>query len=40
MYVPVHFEATDVGWCHALIRREPFALLIGVDQAGSPFATH
>ncbi len=40
MYIPSHFEAADVAWCHALIRREPFALLIGVDQAGAPFATH
>ena len=40
MYIPAHFEAADVAWCHALIRREPFALLIGVDHAGAPFATH
>jgi transcriptional regulator len=40
MYIPAHFEASDVAWCHALIRREPFALLIGVDHAGAPFATH
>ena len=40
MYIPAHFEASDVAWCHALIRREPFALLIGVDHTGAPFATH
>ena len=40
MYVPKHFEAPDVAWCHALIRREPFAVLVGVDEWGAPFATH
>jgi transcriptional regulator len=40
VYVPKHFDASDVAWCHAHIRREPFALLVGVDQAGAPFATH
>ena len=40
MYVPRHFDASDVAWCHALIRREPFAILVGVDEAGAPFATH
>jgi transcriptional regulator len=40
MYVPKLFEASDVAWCHDLIRREPFAILVGVDQTGAPFATH
>jgi transcriptional regulator len=40
VYVPKHFDASDVAWCHALVRREPFALLVGVDEAGAPFATH
>jgi len=40
MYVPKHFEVTDVAWCHDLMRREPFAVLVGTDQAGVPFATH
>jgi transcriptional regulator len=40
VYVPKHFDASDVAWCHAHIRREPFAILVGVDQAGAPFATH
>ena len=40
MYIPKHFEAPDVAWCHDLIRREPFAILVGIDQAGAPLATH
>ena len=40
MYIPKHFDASDVAWCHAHIRREPFAILVGVDDAGAPFATH
>jgi transcriptional regulator len=40
MYVPAHFAAPDVAWCHALIRREPFAVLVGVDETGAPFASH
>ena len=40
MYVPKQFDASDVAWCHALIRREPFAILVGVDERGAPFATH
>ena len=40
MYVPKHFDAADVAWCHALIRREPFAILVGVDESSAPFATH
>jgi transcriptional regulator len=40
VYVPQHFRAPDVAWCHRLIRREPFALLVGVDAGGAPFATH
>jgi transcriptional regulator len=40
MYVPKHFDASDVAWCHALIRQEPFAVLVGVDPEGAPFATH
>ena len=40
MYVPKQFDAPDVAWCHDLIRREPFAILVGVDQGGAPFATH
>jgi transcriptional regulator len=40
MYIPKQFEAPDVAWCQDLIRREPFAILVGVDPGGAPFATH
>ena len=40
VYVPKPFDAPDVAWCHELIRREPFAILVGVDPGGAPFATH
>jgi transcriptional regulator len=40
MYIPAHFDASDVPWCHALIRKEPFAILVGVNERGAPFATH
>jgi transcriptional regulator len=40
MYVPKHFGAPDDGWCHALIGRESFALLVSTGADGAPFATH
>ncbi|HLE43465.1 MAG TPA: FMN-binding negative transcriptional regulator [Methylomirabilota bacterium] len=40
MYVPKPFEVADPAWCHALIRAESFGTLVGVDEAGAPFATH
>jgi transcriptional regulator len=40
MYVPKLFEPADPAWCHDLMRREPFAILVGVDPSGVPFATH
>jgi transcriptional regulator len=40
VYVPPHFDASDPAWCHALIRREPFGVLVSVDATGAPFATH
>jgi transcriptional regulator len=40
MYVPAHFDASDPAWCRDLIRREPFGVLVTVDAAGAPFATH
>jgi transcriptional regulator len=40
MYLPPAFDASDPGRCHALIRRESFATLVTVDEAGAPFATH
>lgn len=40
MYVPKHFDSSDTAWCHDLMRREGFALLVTVDEAGVPFASH
>ena len=40
MYVPKSFEAPDDAWCHALIARESFALLVSTGDDGAPFATH
>jgi len=40
MYVPPSFEASDRAWCHALIESQSFGTLVGVDDAGLPFATH
>jgi transcriptional regulator len=40
VYLPRHFEVSDPGWCHDLIRRESFATLITIDREGAPFATH
>lgn len=40
MYIPKQFDASDIASCHALIRKEPFAILVGIDERGAPFATH
>jgi transcriptional regulator len=40
MYVPKHFDAPDQAWCHVLIERESFALLVSTGGDGAPFATH
>ena len=40
MYIPKHFESSDPAWCHALMRAQSFAVMITVDDAGAPFATH
>jgi transcriptional regulator len=40
MYVPAPFDASDPGWCHALIRSESFGILVGTGEDGVPFATH
>ena len=40
MYVPKHFDVPDDAWCHALIARESFALLVSTGGDGAPFATH
>ncbi len=40
MYVPKAFAGADTAWCHDLMRRESFALLVTVDEDGAPFASH
>ena len=40
MYVPKHFDPADAAWCHALMARESFALLVSTGADGVPFATH
>ena len=40
MYVPKHFDPADAAWCHALMARESFALLVSTGAEGLPFATH
>jgi transcriptional regulator len=40
MYVPKHFDPADPAWCHALMARESFALLVSTGTDGLPFATH
>ena len=40
MYIPKHFQITDTGWCHELMRAQSFAAMITADDAGVPFATH
>ncbi len=40
MYVPKHFDPADLAWCHALMARESFALLVTTGGDGLPFATH
>lgn len=40
MYVPKHFDPADAAWCHALMARESFALLVTIGPDGLPFATH
>lgn len=40
MYIPGHFDASEPAWCHRCIREASFALLVGADGAGVPFATH
>jgi transcriptional regulator len=40
MYVPGHFDASDVGFCHDLIRAYPFASLTTVGADGELFASH
>ncbi|MEC9347522.1 MAG: FMN-binding negative transcriptional regulator [Pseudomonadota bacterium] len=40
MYIPEHFRMADTAACHDLIDANDFALMVGVDGDGSPFATH
>ncbi len=40
MYVPAHFDASDVGFCHELIRAYPFASLTTTTATGELFASH
>jgi transcriptional regulator len=39
MYVPGHFDASDVAFCHAVIREYPFACLT-TSHDGELFASH
>lgn len=40
MYVPASFDASDVGFCHALIRAYPFASLTTTAATGELVASH
>ncbi len=40
MYVPDHFALGDVGECHALMRANPFATLVGHSAEEGLVATH
>ncbi len=40
MYLPPHFQAKDPALAATLIRENPFASLISVDDEGLPFVTH
>ena len=40
MYLPKHFEAKDQALALEIMRAHSFALMVGNDDAGVPFATH
>lgn len=40
MYVPAHFDASDIGFCHDLIRAYPFASLTTTTESGELLASH
>src|SRR5215467_742466 len=40
MYVPSDFDASDVGFCHDLIRAYPFASVTTTSATGEPTASH
>ena len=40
MYLPAQFKSTDNAHAAELMRANPFASLISVDEAGLPFVSH
>ena len=40
MYLPAQFKSTDNAYAAELMRSNPFASLISVDEAGLPFVSH
>lgn len=40
MYIPAHFAESDNGVLHDLIDDYDFGILVSVDEAGAPVATH
>jgi transcriptional regulator len=40
MYVPAHFEASDVAFCHQVVRAYPFATLTTTTETGELVASH
>jgi len=40
MYVPAHFDASDVGFCHDVIRAHPFASITTGGATGELLASH
>ena len=40
MYLPAQFKSTDTAHAAELMRSNPFASLISVDEAGLPFVSH
>lgn len=40
MYVPPHFDASDVGFCHDVIRTHPFAALTTITASGELLVSH
>ncbi len=40
MYVPAHFDASDVGFCHDVIRAHPFASITTGAPGGDLLASH
>src|SRR5687767_8066405 len=40
MYLPPQFDAKDAAFAQILMRENPFASLVSVDDHGVPFVTH